>query len=168
MGMPVKVKDKVSSFLCLHSDKTKNLLLPNIGIPNVFRNNGDDDREWICHEQDRSQSAGPSKLNIRFTGSTTLFHWEGHNSFIQSEFEVNEHLMESLFDKILNGSGLTSRSHWHDLQTIMISCRYLCQKLCRRGPDIHPWDPGPSWSTPQGDGQHLRDAQGRPPPWLPP
>jgi len=54
MGTPVKVKDKVSSFLCLHNDKTKNLLLPNIGIPNVFRDNGDDDREWICHEQDRS------------------------------------------------------------------------------------------------------------------
>ena len=94
MDMPMKVKDKVSSYLCLHNDKTKNLLLPNIGIPNVFRNNGDDDREWICHEQDRSQSANPSKLHIRFTGSTTLLHWEGHNSFIRSEFEVHEHLIK--------------------------------------------------------------------------
>ena len=100
MGTPVKVKDKVSSFLCLHNDKTKNLLLPNIGIPNVFRNNGDDDREWICHEQDRSQSANPSKLNIRFTGSTTLLHWECHNSFIRSEFEVDVHLIRFQMDLV--------------------------------------------------------------------
>ena len=64
MDTPMKVKDKVSSFLCLHNDKTKNLLLPNIGIPNVFRDNGDDDREWICHEQDRSPHHHlPSKNN---------------------------------------------------------------------------------------------------------
>ena len=44
MGTPVKVKDKVSSFLCLHSDKTKNLLLPSsIDISNVLRNNSDDE-----------------------------------------------------------------------------------------------------------------------------
>ena len=52
---------KVSSFLCLHNDKTKNWLLPNIGILNVLRNNVDDDREWICYDQDQSQSASPSK-----------------------------------------------------------------------------------------------------------
>jgi hypothetical protein len=33
---------KVSSFLCLHNNKTKNLLLPNIGISNVLKNNGAD------------------------------------------------------------------------------------------------------------------------------
>jgi hypothetical protein len=65
---------KVSSFLYLHNDKTKNWLLPNSGISNIFRNNGDDDRDWICHEQDRSQSASPTKLNIRFAGSTTLLY----------------------------------------------------------------------------------------------
>ena len=64
MDTPMKVKDKVSSFLCLHNDKIKNLLLPNIGISNVFRNYGDDDRVWICHEQDRSWSASSSKSNI--------------------------------------------------------------------------------------------------------
>jgi hypothetical protein len=32
-------------------------------------------------------------------------HWEGHNSSIQSAIEVNEHLMESLFDKLSNRSG---------------------------------------------------------------
>jgi hypothetical protein len=57
MDTPMKVKDKVSSFLCLYNDKTKNLLLPNIDISNVLRNDGNDDRVWICHEQDRSWSA---------------------------------------------------------------------------------------------------------------
>jgi hypothetical protein len=31
-----------------------------------------------------------------------------------------------------------------------------------------PWDPGPSWSTPQPCGQHLKDVQGRPHLWSPP
>ena len=76
--------------------------------------------------------------------------------------------MESLFDKLLNRFGLTSRSHWQGLQIIVTSCRCLSRELCRRrGPDIHPWDTGPNWSTPQEDGEHLRDAQGRPPPWPP-
>ena len=35
---------KVSSFLHLHNGKTKNWLLPNMGISNVLRNNGDDDK----------------------------------------------------------------------------------------------------------------------------
>ena len=50
MDTPMKVKDKVSSFLCLYNDKTKNLLLPNISISNMLRNDGDDDSVWICHE----------------------------------------------------------------------------------------------------------------------
>jgi hypothetical protein len=81
---------KVSSFLCLRNDKTKNLLLPNVGISNVLRNNGDDDRVW---------SASSSKSIICFITSPTVLHWEGHNSFIRNVIEVNEHLMESLFDK---------------------------------------------------------------------
>jgi hypothetical protein len=120
IDMPMKVKDKVSSFLCLHNDITKNLLLPNIYILNVLRNIMDDDREWICHEQDQSQSASPSKLNIRFASNTTLPYWEGHNS-ICCEFEVHEHLMKSLFHKLSNGSGFTSRSCHQCLQTIMTS-----------------------------------------------
>jgi hypothetical protein len=48
--------------------------------------------------------------------------------------------MESLFDKLSNGSGLTLTSRRQGLQTIMTSCHCFCQKLChRRGPDIHPW-----------------------------
>ena len=33
---------------------------------------------------------------------------------------------------------------------------------------LHPWDPGPSRSMPQGRGQHLRDGPRRPPLWSPP
>jgi hypothetical protein len=84
-------------------------LLPNIGISNVHRNNGDDGREWICHEQDQSQNASSSKLNIQIIGGSIVPHWNGHKSFIWSEYEFHEHLMESLFDKFSNGSGLTSR-----------------------------------------------------------
>jgi hypothetical protein len=53
MDTPMKVKAKKSSFLCLYNNKIKNLLLPNISISNVIRNDDDDDRVWICHEQDR-------------------------------------------------------------------------------------------------------------------
>ena len=60
---------KVSSFLYLHNDKTKNWLLPNMDISNVLRNNGCDDREWTCHEQHQSQSASSSKLNFQFATS---------------------------------------------------------------------------------------------------
>jgi hypothetical protein len=85
----------MSSFLHLHNDKTKNWLQHSIGISNVLSNNSDDDREWICHEQDQSQSASPLKLNFQFISGSTVLYWEGHNSFIRSEFEVHEHLMES-------------------------------------------------------------------------
>jgi hypothetical protein len=53
MVTPMKVKDKKSSFLCLYNNKIKNFLLPNISILNVLRNDDNDDRVWICHEQDR-------------------------------------------------------------------------------------------------------------------
>ena len=33
---------------------------------------------------------------------------------------------------------------------------------------IHNWDPGPSWSTPHEDGEHIKKVFGRPPPWPPP
>jgi hypothetical protein len=62
---------KVSSFLCLYNDKTKNLLPPNISILNVLRNSCDDNRVWICHEYDQSWSASSSKSNIWFIGSPT-------------------------------------------------------------------------------------------------
>jgi len=81
--------NKVSSFLHLHNDKTKNWLLHNIVISNVLSNNSDDDREWICHEQDHSQGASLLKLNFQFVSGPIVLYWEGHNSFIRSEFEVH-------------------------------------------------------------------------------
>jgi hypothetical protein len=79
-----------------------------------------------------SQSASPSKLNFRFVGSPIVFHWEGHNSSIRSAIEVNEHLMERLFDNISNRYGLTLISHCQGLQIIETFCRYFCRVLQRR------------------------------------
>jgi hypothetical protein len=116
-----------------------------------------------------SQSASPSKFNFQFVGNPIVLHWEGHNSSIRSAIEVNEHLMESLFDNISNRSDPTSISHWQALQIIEIFCHYLCRVLRRRRRlVIYTWDPGPSWSMPQEDGEHLRGVQGCPPPWPPP
>jgi hypothetical protein len=85
----MKVKNKVSLFLCLHSNKSKN---------------DDDDYEnmkktlsmfsttygaWICHALDQPWSASPSKLNIRFVSSLTVLYSEGHNSSIQSVIKVH-------------------------------------------------------------------------------
>jgi hypothetical protein len=144
---------KVRSFLYLYSDFRYNSL----------------GSIYTCHYliigTNVSQSISSSKLNFWFVGSPIVLHWKGHNSSIRSAIEVNEHLMESLFDR----SGPTSISHRQGLQIIEIFCRCFCRVLRRRrGIVIHTWDPGPSWSTPQEDGEHLRDAQGRPPPWPPP
>ena len=110
-----------------------------------------------------------SKLNFRFVGSPTVPHWEGHNSSIRSAIEVNEHLMESLFDKLSNRSSSISISHRQGLQIANIFCRCFCWELhYRYGLVIHPWDPGPSGSTPQGLGEPTKKALGRPPPWPPP
>jgi hypothetical protein len=116
-----------------------------------------------------SQSVSPLKLNFWFVSSLAVLHCEGHNSSIWSAIEVNEKLMEILFDNHSNRSSPTSISHWQGLQIIETFCRYFCRVLRhRRRLVIHTWDPGPSWSTPQEDGEHLSDAQGRPPPWPPP
>ena len=77
MDMPMKVKDKVSSFLYLYNDISKNLLLPNVVAFNMLRNNDDDvnlgktlpiasttDGTWIQHAQDRSWSVSSSKSNV--------------------------------------------------------------------------------------------------------
>jgi hypothetical protein len=115
-----------------------------------------------------SQSASPSKLNFCFVDSPIVLHWEGHNSSIWSAIKVNEHLMERLFDKISNRSGPTSISHWKGLQIIETFCRYFYRVLRRRRRlVIHTWHSVLSWSMPQEDGENLRDAQGRPPPWPP-
>jgi hypothetical protein len=94
------IDDKVSSFLHFHGYFWYNSLgsICTCYYLNVGTNT--------------SQSVSPSKLNFRFVGSPIVFHCEGHNSSIRSAIEVNEHLMESLFDKLSNISGLTSMSHW--------------------------------------------------------
>jgi hypothetical protein len=124
---------KVSSFLHLHSDFWYNSL----------------GSTCTCHylnvDTNVSQRASSSKLNHRFVGSPTVFHCEGHNSSIRSAIEVNEHLMECLFDKLSNRSGPTSISCHQGLQIIVTSCRCFCRELRRcRGLVIHTWDPGPS------------------------
>jgi hypothetical protein len=107
---------KVPSFLYLHSNFGYNSL----------------DSTCTCHYlnicTNVSQSASLSKLNFWFVGSPTMLHWEGHNSSIRSAIEVNEHLMESLFDR----SGPTSISYWQGLQIIKTFCHYFCQVLLRR------------------------------------
>jgi hypothetical protein len=79
---------KLHSFLYLHSDFGYNSL----------------GSTCTCHyfnvDTDMSQSASLSKLNFRFVGSPAVLHCEGHNSSIRSAIEVNEHLMERLFDKL--------------------------------------------------------------------
>jgi hypothetical protein len=151
------IDDKVSSFLHLHSDFWYNSL----------------GSICTCHYlnigTNMSQSASPSKLNLQFVGSPIVLHCEGHKSSIRSASEVNEHLIERLFDKISNRSSPTSISCQQGLQIIVMSCRYFCRELRHRcGLVIHTWDLGPSWITPQEDGENPRDPQGRPPPWPPP
>ena len=105
---------KVSSFLYLHSDFWYNSL----GSICTCR--------YLNVGTNVSQRASSSKLNFRFIGSSTVLHWKGHNSAIQSAIEVNKHLMESLFDKLSNRSGLISISCRQGLQTIKIFCRCFC------------------------------------------
>jgi hypothetical protein len=144
---------KVRSFLHLHIDFGYNSL----------------SSTCICHYliigSNVFHNGSSSKLNFRFVGSPTVPHWEGHNSSIRSAIEVNEHLIESLFDKLSNRSGPISISCRKGLQITNIFCRYFWRELhCRHGLVRHPRDSGPSWSTPQEDGEHLRDGLGRPPP----
>ena len=115
------------------------------------------------------QSASSSKSNIQFVGSPTMLNWEGHNSSIRCVIEVNEHLMENLFDKLSNRFCPTSITRWQGLQIIKTFCHCFCRKLHRRhGLVVHPWNPSPNWSTPKGDGRHTKESFGRPPPWSPP
>jgi hypothetical protein len=129
---------KVRSFLHLHSNFGYNSL----------------GSTCTCHylnvATNMSQSASPSKLNFWFVGSPIVLHWEGHNSSIRSAIEVNEHLMESLFDKLSNKSSPTSISHWQGLQIIETFCRYFYRVLRRRRMlVIHTWDPGQVGACPK-------------------
>jgi hypothetical protein len=147
---------KVRSFLHVHG----NFWYTSLGSTCTYH--------YLIIGTNASQSANPSKLNIWFAGSPIVLHWEGDNSFIWSEFEVNENLMERLFDKLSNASNIISISHWEGLQIIKICCFCFWWVLRHcRGHVIHTWDPGPSWRTPQRFGEEFKDAQEHPPPWPP-
>jgi hypothetical protein len=90
---------KVCSFLYLHSD----FWYDSLGSTYTCR--------YLNVGTNMSQSASPSKLNFHFVGSPTVLYCECHNSSIRSAIEVNEHLMERLFDKLSNRSGSTLISH---------------------------------------------------------
>jgi hypothetical protein len=75
---------KMSSFLYLHSDFWYNSFGSTCTC--CYLNVGTN----VC------ERASSSKLNHRFVGTPIVLHWEGHNSFIRSAIEVNEHLMEKL------------------------------------------------------------------------
>ena len=110
MDTSMKVKHKVSLFLGLHNDISKNLLLPNVGTFNVFRERFEDARNlgetsymasithrtWMHHAQDPSWGTRSSKRNTRFIDIPIVLYWKGRNFFILSVVEVNEHLMEKL------------------------------------------------------------------------
>ena len=72
-------------------------------------------------------------------------------------------------DKLSNKSGPPSISCRQGLPIIKTFHHYFCQELRRcHGPNIHPWDPGPNWSTIHGGGEHPKESLRRPPLWPPP
>lgn len=54
----------MSSFLYLYNDKTKTDYYLILIFLNIFKNNDDDDKEEICHNQNQSESVSWSKLNF--------------------------------------------------------------------------------------------------------
>ena len=100
---------KVRSFLHLHSGFGYNSL----------------GSTCTCHYlnvgTNMSQHASSSKLNFRFVGSPIVPHWEGHNSSFRSAIEVNEHLMESLFDKLSNRGTYQVQTNL-SVQTVQTNC----------------------------------------------
>ena len=134
MDMTMIVKYKVSSFLYLHNNFGYNLL----------------GSTCTC----QSLIVGTNvKLNFRFVCRLIVNHSERHNLVIRSAIEVHELLMESLFDKISNKYGPTSISHRQGLPIIKTFHHCFCRELRRcHGPNIQPWDPGPSRNMPQERG----------------
>ena len=99
------------------------------------------------------------KLNFWFVGRLIVNHCEHHTLVIRSSIEVHELLMERLFDKLSNKSGPTSISRRKGLQIIKAFHHCFCRELLRcHGPNIHLWNPGQSWSTIQGGGEHPKES----------
>ena len=150
MDMTMIVKYKVSSFLYLHNDFGYNSL----------------GSTCTC----QSLIVGTDvKLNFRFVGRLIVNHCERHNLVNRSAIEVHELMMESLFDNLSNKSGPTSISHRQGPQINKTFRHCFCRELHRcHGPNIHPWDLGPSWSMPKIGEEEFEDAQKHPSPWPPP
>jgi hypothetical protein len=148
---------KVSSFLCLRNDKTKNLLLPNVGISNVLRNKV----MMIEYGVQAHQS-------LLFVSSVVQQCYIGKAITHSSRMWLRS-MSTWLKAYLISRFGPTLISCWQGLQIIKTCILCFCrEQRCDHRLVIHPWDPGPSSSTPQGDDEHLRDVQGHPPPWPPP
>jgi hypothetical protein len=93
ISLDMTIDYKVSLFPYLHSDFWYNSL----GSTCTYH--------YLIIGTNMSQSASVSKLNFRFVGSPTVLYSESHNSSIWSVIELNEHSMESLFDKLSTISG---------------------------------------------------------------
>jgi len=108
---------KLSSFIYLHN----NFWYDSLGST------------CICHyllvDMNVSQSARSSMPNFQFASGPISLYWEGQNSFVQSDFEVHTYFMKILFDKLSNGSSLTSISCWQGLQIIKTCCCYFYREL---------------------------------------
>jgi hypothetical protein len=123
---------KVSLFLHLHSDFWYNSL----------------GSTCTCHYlivgTNVSQSASPSMLNIQVIGSPIILQWEGHNSFIQSEFEVHEHLMESFQIDLVPPQYHVSKAS----KSLRYSIAIFLGATTSSWACYSHLDSGPSWSTP--------------------
>jgi hypothetical protein len=103
-----------------------------------------------------SHSASPSMLNIQVIGSPIILHWEGHNSFIRSEFEVHEQLTESFQIDLVPPQYHVGKASKSLRYSVAMGLLFTLETQAQVG------------AHPQEVGEHLRDAQGRPPPWTPP
>lgn len=91
---------------------------------------------YNLHKTNLELQVHQGQLSVRWQPDSSSL---GRRLLIHSDCdEVNEYLMQSLFDNLSNGSIPTSISRWQDLQIIMIICCCFCQVLrCCRGLVIH-------------------------------
>ena len=105
-------------------------------------------RTVCCQEGENDEDMTPSDTTIAYKVSLLLLFYSDfwHNSL-----------------------GSTCTCHYLLVDANIFQSTSLSKLLCyRHGLVIHNWDPGPSWSTPHEDGEHVKKVFGRPPPWPPP
>jgi hypothetical protein len=122
-----RLKEDIQAVIALHCPKDVDTMsaLPQKMLSMASTTNG----ALIHHSQEQSWSASSLKPNIRFASKSIVLHWQNHNSSIWSATEVNEHLMESLFDKIPNISSPTLIPHRQGIQIFTTSCCCSCWVL---------------------------------------